>query len=57
MMLIIGLIMLIVMGILVKLFDERIRQRKAYKQGIVCMFFAGIIFCLIGLVQLIMQVG
>lgn len=54
MLLIIGFVVLIIMGILVKLFDEKIRQRKMYKQGIVYMFFAGLMFIIVGFVQLIL---
>lgn len=54
MLLIIGLVLLIVMGILVKIFDKQIRQRKIYKQGIVYMFFAGILFCFVGFIQILL---
>lgn len=55
MLLIIGLLLLIIMGILVKVFDEQIRQRKMYKQLIVYMFFAGVLLCLIGFIQILLQ--
>ena len=55
MLLIIGLLLLIIMGILVKVFDEQIRQRKMYKQIIVYMFFAGVLLCLIGFIQILLQ--
>lgn len=52
---IIGCLGLLIIGIFIKLFDEKIRQSKYLKQLIVYGFFISLIFFIVGLVQIIIK--